>query len=206
MNKNTHRLIFNASRGCMMAVAETVGSGSKNRSAASGARGRSPKCRKTSESSSIYLSNKPVAQSICVQAAPELIATDFTLDASVGVSYSVMTQSIGFNASASKGQGKSDGQDLSYTNTQMAAGNIATIKSGGDTTLKGAVVTANTIKADVGQQFGGSSSIQSLQDTSSYTSKQSSSGDSASVGGNSAGLGEQLGQILINLETLSNMP
>ena len=108
------------------------------------------------------------------QAAPELIATNFAFDASIGVSYSVMTQSVGFSASASKGQGKSDGQDTNYTNTQIAAGNIATIKSGADTNVKGAVVTANTIKADVGQQFGGSLSIESLQDTSSYTGKQSS--------------------------------
>ena len=111
------------------------------------------------------------------------LSTNSNSSTSVGVSYSVMTQSIGFNASASKGQGKSDGQDTSYTNTQIAAGNIATIKSGADTNIKGAVVTANTIKADVGQQFGGSLSIESLQDTSSYTSKQTSSGGSISVGG-----------------------
>ena len=98
-----------------------------------------------------------------------------------------MTQSVGFSASASKGQGKSDGQDTSYTTTTIAAGNIATIKSGSDTTLKGAVVTANTIKADVGTNAGtggqGSLTIESLQDQSSYTSQQTSSGGSISVGG-----------------------
>ena len=183
MNKNTHIFICSASRSCMIAVAETVGSYSKSRSSASSAHGRIPRCRKTSESSALYLSNKPVAHVICAQAAPEVIATDFTFDASVGVSYSVMTQSVGFSASASKGQGKSDGQDTSYTNTTIAAGNIATIKSGSDTTLKGAVVTANTIKADAGQQSGGSLSIENLQDQSSYTSQQTSSGGSISVGG-----------------------
>ena len=106
MNKNTHIFICSASRSCMIAVAETVGSYSKSRSSASSAHGRIPRCRKTSESSALYLSNKPVAHVICAQAAPEVIATDFTFDASVGVSYSVMTQSVGFSASASKGQGK----------------------------------------------------------------------------------------------------
>ena len=162
MNKNTHRLIFNASRGCMMAVAETVSSCSKSRAATSRACGRSPRCRQTPESSLHYPSNTPVAHVICAQAAPELIATDFTFDASVGVSYSVLS-GWGFNASASKGQGQCNGQDASYTNTQIAAGNQAVITSGGGTNLKGAVVTANTIKADVGQQFGGSLSIESLQ-------------------------------------------
>ena len=173
----------------MMAVAETAGSCSESRAARSSARACSSKCRKTPESSSLYLSNKPVAHVICAQAAPKLIvkagnsaaltadgqvnllaaknessqaSTNSNSSSSVGISYNLVS-GWGVNASASKGQGKSDGQDTSYTNTTIAAGNIATIKSGSDTTLKGAVVTANTIKADVGQQFGGSLSIESLQ-------------------------------------------
>jgi hypothetical protein len=294
MNKHHHRLIFNASRGCMMAVAETADSCSKSRSTTSSARARSSKLRKTPLNSQFPSSNTPLAQVTCAQAAPECIvkgsaalnvynnakdigdaakalasgnpmdaltislaygtsksqsnqasqadtakgssltaggnvnvtalgagkdsnlavqgsqitagnsaaltadgqvnllaakndssqaATQSASSSSVGVSYSVMTQSVGFSASASKGQGKSDGQDLSYTHTTIAAGNTATVKSGGDTKLEGAVVTANTIKANVGTSGQGSLTIESLQDTSTYTSKQSSSGGSISVGG-----------------------
>ena len=99
--------------------------------------------------------------------------------ASVGVSYSLVTGAVGFNASASKGQGSGNGQDTSSTNSQITAGNTATLQSGGNTTLAGAVVAAGRIKADVG----GNLSIQSRQDISSYTSQQSNAGGSVSFGG-----------------------
>lgn len=54
------------------------------------------------------------------------------------------------NLSASGARGKADGADTSYSNTQIKAGNSVTLQSGGDTTLKGAVIAANTVKA-VGQ-------------------------------------------------------
>ena len=76
-----------------------------------------------------------------------------------------------------KGSGKSDDQDTSFTNTNISAGNTATIKSGGDTNLIGATVEANQIKADIG----GSLKIESLQDKSSYTSNQKSMGASISI-------------------------
>ena len=49
--------------------------------------------------------------------------------------------------------------------------------SGGDLTLKGAVIDAQKVTADVG----GNLAIESLQDTSSQVSKQNSSGFNASV-------------------------
>jgi hypothetical protein len=67
---------------------------------------------------------------------------------SLGVSYGVMTG--GVTLSASKARGNADGSDTSFNNTQVNAGNRATLQSGGDTSLKGAVVSANQIKADVG--------------------------------------------------------
>ncbi len=97
---------------------------------------------------------------------------------SVGVSYGVVSQSFSFSASASQSQGNSNGSDTSYTNTQVTAGNTASIISGGDTNLIGAVVAANTVKANVG----GNLNIQSLQDTSTYTSEQRSIGASISFG------------------------
>lgn len=97
---------------------------------------------------------------------------------SVGVSYGIISQNVSASASASQSQGNSNGSDTSYTNTQVTAGNTASIISGGDTNLIGAVVTANTVKANVG----GNLNIASLQDTSTYTSEQSSSSASVSFG------------------------
>ena len=66
----------------------------------------------------------------------------------------------------------------------MTAGDHLTIASGGDTTLAGAVASANQVDMTVG----GHLNIQSLQDTSTYTSQQSSVGGSVSVGlGNMSG-------------------
>jgi len=66
---------------------------------------------------------------------------------------------------------------VNWNNTHVDAGNQLTLKSGSDTTLKGAVATGEQIKADTG----GNLAIESLQDTSTYTSKQSSAGFSASI-------------------------
>lgn len=110
-------------------------------------------------------------------------STNSSSSSSMGVSYSPTTNSVGFSASASQGKGSSNGQDLSFTNTSVNAGNAASIQSGGDTTLKGAVVTGKTVIADVG----GSLNIQSLQDTGTYTGQQSSAGGSLSFGTNAAG-------------------
>ncbi|NMM07111.1 hemagglutinin repeat-containing protein [Polaromonas sp.] len=99
---------------------------------------------------------------------------------SIGISYG--TDGFMINVSASGAKGKADGADTSYSNTQIKAGNKAgdsvTLKSGGDTTLQGAVIAANTVKADVG----GNLTIESLQDTSIYNSKQQSMGGSLSIG------------------------
>ncbi|NMM07116.1 hemagglutinin repeat-containing protein [Polaromonas sp.] len=106
--------------------------------------------------------------------------TNTSSSGSIGVSYG--TDGFMVNVSASGAKGKADGADTSYTNTQIKAGNKAgdsvTLKSGGDTTLQGAVIAANTVKADVG----GNLNIESLQDSSQYASKQQSMGGSVSVG------------------------
>ncbi|WP_341871604.1 hemagglutinin repeat-containing protein, partial [Xanthomonas prunicola] len=60
----------------------------------------------------------------------------------------------------------------------MPAGNTATIISGNDTTLKGAVLSANTVLADIG----GDLNIESLQDTSTYASKDKAVGGSVTFG------------------------
>jgi filamentous hemagglutinin len=84
---------------------------------------------------------------------------------------------MGFTASASKATGQGAGNSTTYTNSQVA-GNTVNIESGGDTTLKGAVVKGDQVTANVG----GNLNIQSLQDTSQYKESSKSAGGSVTVG------------------------
>lgn len=80
--------------------------------------------------------------------------------------------------SAAGSRGKANGEDVTYSNSHLAAGNTATVISGNDTTLKGAQLSADKVIADVG----GNLSIESLQDTSTYDSKDKSVGASVTFG------------------------
>jgi filamentous hemagglutinin len=93
--------------------------------------------------------------------------------ASVGVGFGVGAQN-GFTIElgVSKGKGIQNGSEVLHTNTHVTGGQSVRIVSGGDTTLKGAVVDAPRISADVG----GDLRIASLQDTSEQIARQSSSG------------------------------
>ncbi|GAB2895859.1 hypothetical protein GCM10027202_24610 [Microvirgula curvata] len=84
----------------------------------------------------------------------------------------------GFTASASMARGKSDGNDVIWRNSQLDAGNTLTLASDGDSTLRGADVRGRQVVADIG----GDLSIESLQDTSKYKSKQQSASASVTVG------------------------
>jgi filamentous hemagglutinin len=103
---------------------------------------------------------------------------------SIGVGFGVGNGSAGFGVtvSASVARGHGNGQSTTYSNTRIDAANV-TIDSGGDTTLKGAVVAANSIRADIG----GNLRIESLQDSASYTEKQTSAGASVTVGAGGGG-------------------
>jgi filamentous hemagglutinin len=85
---------------------------------------------------------------------------------------------IGFTANASVGRGHADGSDTTYTNSHIDAGNTLTLTSGGDTNLIGATATGKKVTADIG----GDLNIQSLQDTSTYTSSSQNIGGSVTVG------------------------
>nr|WP_246356625.1 hemagglutinin repeat-containing protein [Pseudomonas gingeri] len=89
---------------------------------------------------------------------------------SVGIGFSFGGQQNGFtlDLAANKGMGNSKGSDVTQTNTQIKAGNKAALDSGSDTNLRGAVVTANQVQANVG----GDLNLSSLQDTSKFNSKQ----------------------------------
>lgn len=77
---------------------------------------------------------------------------------------------ITFELAANKGRGSADGDDVTQTNSSIKSGHTLSLQSGGDTNIKGGVVSGETVKVKVG----GDLNIESLQDTSTYESKQSS--------------------------------
>ncbi|MFS8372606.1 filamentous hemagglutinin N-terminal domain-containing protein [Xanthomonas campestris pv. armoraciae] len=96
----------------------------------------------------------------------------------VGITYGPDGAAFGVMISAAGSRGKANGEDVTYSNSHLAAGNTATVISGNDTTLKGAQLSADKVIADVG----GNLSIESLQDTSTYDSKDKSVGASVTFG------------------------
>ncbi|WP_314972690.1 hemagglutinin repeat-containing protein [Comamonas testosteroni] len=112
---------------------------------------------------------------------------------SIGVS---VGQQTGITVSASKGRGNQAGDDLTHTNTHIAAGNSVTLQSGGDTDLKGAVVSGKQVVAEVG----GDLHIESLQDSSSYASRNQTVGGSLTISpaGVPIGGGLNAGQSKVN--------
>ncbi|MBB5866530.1 filamentous hemagglutinin [Xanthomonas arboricola] len=96
----------------------------------------------------------------------------------VAITYGADGFAAGVTASASGSRGKADGTDVTQRNSHLSAGNTATIISGNDTTLKGAVLSANSVLADIG----GDLNIESLQDTSTYASKDKAVGGSVTFG------------------------
>lgn len=94
----------------------------------------------------------------------------------VGFSFGGSQNGVTVNASASTSRGNSNGSGTSYTNTHVS-GQQVDIQSGGDTNLKGAVVSANKVTG----QIGGNLNIESLQDTSKYDARQESAGVGVSL-------------------------
>ncbi|MGC4062142.1 MAG: hemagglutinin repeat-containing protein [Aquabacterium sp.] len=132
----------------------------------------------------------------------KLQATDITLDAAENLNL-VAAQNTASQHSDSKGHnagvgvtagfgqqngfsfqlgvggnlGKANGSETTYDNTLVTATNQVNIKSGSDTTLQGAQVAGDTVKADVG----GKLNVVTLQDKSSSESKQESYGANISL-------------------------
>jgi filamentous hemagglutinin len=96
--------------------------------------------------------------------------------ASIGVTYSMGGAQNGFSLelAANRANGKADGESTTYANSHVSAGNTVNLQSGGDTNIKGGVISASSVVANIG----GDLNVQSLQDKVVYDSKQKS----ASVG------------------------
>ncbi|SDZ69371.1 hemagglutinin repeat-containing protein [Pseudomonas salomonii] len=88
----------------------------------------------------------------------------------VGVSLGFGSSGAGLSifANANKGTGSEKGNGTTWTETTLDAGKQVSLISGRDTVLKGAQVSADQIKAAVGRDL----TLQSLQDTDDYKSKQ----------------------------------
>ncbi|WP_323144389.1 hemagglutinin repeat-containing protein [Massilia phyllosphaerae] len=104
-----------------------------------------------------------------------------SISAEAGVAASYSTNggpAIGFTAAVSASKGHDDGEGTTQVNTKVNAGQTLTIVSGGDTNIKGAVVSGNQVVADVG----GNLNLQSLQDTAKFDSKTQSVSVSGTYG------------------------
>ncbi|CAD6550372.1 hemagglutinin repeat-containing protein [Paraburkholderia sabiae] len=110
-------------------------------------------------------------------------STNESSSASVGVSYG--TNGWGVSASMSKAHGDANSDAATQTNTHVQGANSMTIVSGGDTNIIGANVSGKQVSADIG----GNLNIASVQDTTTSSAHQSSSGGGFSIsqGGGASG-------------------
>ncbi len=93
--------------------------------------------------------------------------------ASVGVTVTFGQQTgVSFQLGMQNAKGKANGSETVYDNTLITATDTLKIKSGNDTTLKGAQLAANQVTLDVGRNLG----IETLQDLSKYESEYKSGG------------------------------
>jgi len=77
---------------------------------------------------------------------------------------------IAVTTSAAKGDGSTDSSELTHTNTRINAGSTTALRSGNDTTLKGAVVSGDRVTARVD----GDLLIESVQDVANYRAREES--------------------------------
>jgi filamentous hemagglutinin len=92
---------------------------------------------------------------------------------SVGVTFGAGAQTgFSIQLGVSKGKGRDNQDDISYNATQVSGGKAVNISSGGDLNMRGGIVEANRVTADVG----GNLNVETLQDVSVGQSRQSSGG------------------------------
>ncbi|WP_446737999.1 hemagglutinin repeat-containing protein, partial [Rhizobium sp. CFBP 13717] len=117
------------------------------------------------------------------QASNSVTSSSSSTGASIGLSVDIGMggPSVGMKAEASHGSAKSNSAITNEINSRVTGTGTVALNSGEDTNLKGAVVSGNTIIANVG----GDLSIESRQNTATYDekSKNASIGLSISGGG-----------------------
>ncbi|WP_165774376.1 hemagglutinin repeat-containing protein [Herbaspirillum robiniae] len=105
---------------------------------------------------------------------------------------------FGFTANAAGSRGNSDGKDVANTLTHLKAGGQASLDSGRDTNLTGATVEGNQVVANVGRDL----NIASVQDTSTFASKDQNLGGSMTIGAGFSG-SVSAGQSKVNADYAS---
>ncbi|WP_395026499.1 hemagglutinin repeat-containing protein, partial [Comamonas odontotermitis] len=115
--------------------------------------------------------------SIALEASQNAYTTESShssSSASIGVGFNVGSSGAGpnINAGYNQSSGQGSGTGVSYNNTTVKAGGNVSVQSAGDTTLRGATVAGNSVKADVG----GNLTIESLQNKDNYNEHSSNSG------------------------------
>ncbi|HEU4459697.1 MAG TPA: hemagglutinin repeat-containing protein [Methylibium sp.] len=110
--------------------------------------------------------------------AAEQRSTNESSGASVGVSFGFGAQNgFAIELAANRARGNADGNDVTHANSRVNAGNTLRLSSGGDTMLRGAVASGQRVETDIS----GDLRIESLQDTTRFDARQSSSGFNMSL-------------------------
>ncbi|MEJ2769488.1 hemagglutinin repeat-containing protein [Mycetohabitans sp. B46] len=117
---------------------------------------------------------------LAAQNARESHLTHSSISGGAGVAVNLSSQgkAAGVTASVSGARGRGEGTDVNWTSTYVSAGNRLVLESGGDTTLKGAVLNGRQVIGKVG----GDLNIESLQERSSERSRDISLGGSVTAG------------------------
>ena len=95
----------------------------------------------------------------------------------IGISFGVSGEKAGLSifADVNAAAGKNHGDGTTWTNSETGAGNNLNINAGNDLNIRGAQVSGEQITAEIGRNL----TVESLQDTEHYDSKQ----QSAAAGG-----------------------
>jgi len=119
------------------------------------------------------------AKDLVLQSAEETLSQHSTSQSgSAGVGILIGQSGFGFYVEGSAARGKADGDDVSHAETVVNASDTLTLRSVGDTTLQGAQVAGETVKASIG----GDLKLISEQDTSVYKNKDQSASGQVVIG------------------------
>ena len=102
--------------------------------------------------------------------------------------YADTSGSGGITVSASKAKGHANSDSTTYANSHINVGGTTTFDIGRDVNIKGGVLNTDKIQGTIG----GDMTIESLQDTATYDSKQKNMGFSADIDIAGAGAGSSL--------------
>ena len=117
-------------------------------------------------------------------------STNSNSSAAIGgyASFGGQGPSGGITANANKGKGYANSDSVTYANSQINVGGTSTFDIGNDVNIKGGVINTNRAQGAIG----GDVNIESLQDTTTYDSKQKNAGFTLDVDLVNSGAGSSL--------------